>query len=1054
MTDQLGTLLRQLRRRAGLTQEQLSERSGVSVRTIRKMEANSPDTPGLGTVAALAAALGVDAGEIRLLSRAMLPNLLGAAPEAAGTGSGPLSPPIPVRGEIAAAAEELAVEMRRRWQFDRRMHTPFALPVRWRNAPDSLTGHGASIQRPRSGATPDWIYLSGDLERLSEVYRQVPSGRLVVLGRAGSGKSVLTMRFVLEQLAARRPRERVALVFSAGSWDPSRTSLRAWLIDRLLHDHPRLTRRTSFGDTLAAALVDADLVLPVLDGFDEIAEGLRGDALDKLNEVSSPLVLTSRYDEFAEAVTVRGPLFRAAGIELTGLTVDDLAFHLPRGDVRSTANRTSWTPVLDQLAAPGGGAGLPLARVLSTPLMVVLARTMYSGTSDREPYELLNAQRFPDENALEEHLLAGLVPMVYRQRPIGRDGPERAAHWLGYLAHQLARSDRDQQDLAWWRIGDALRPATRLLAVVATSALCVTLASWAVSPFYAPPTARTFLAGAAAGIAFGGAHAALAVLGRVVFDLDWFRLRPRLRRDRRGPVRTFADRFGAVLLAGYVMGLGCASALALQRRLFYGTPLSEAPAVQDTLISMLVAGLILGTGTGLAFGLTTSWRAPLDVNSAATPAGLLASNRAMVVRRALVLAPTLSLAITLGALSIGLFAGALRPPVRMFPDSQLIGEIGGVGSVYSYALLIGATGGIGGACSYALSFSAWGRWLALSRIWLPLTGKLPWNTMAFFDDAHRRGVLRAAGAVYQFRHPSLQNHFARWYRQNQCRSPTQNGSGPGPLQHSSLPDRSAAERARPPQQLVTPRSSPPRRHECRRRIDHWHRWCPRHPDRSHPHSLRQARPSTRTSRRRCDASTSRTDPRRSRNAPRSHPSEPRPRTTTRSLTRCRPRNARKLIETRWAGRQARWPSRLAHHPPLVPAGQRAITAAPRGPRPHPGYQKLVAQSVVRQVTFKVAWLGLPSKLRNASPVVSAPPRICAVQEPWVSTNPRRHLFPIGKRRFPPSPAAGARRGIVRSSTSCRRTSRESTQSRAAPLVQVISGPMAATATWPSPDSRS
>lgn len=774
MTDQLGTLLRRLRRRAGLTQEQLAERSGVGVRTVRKMEAGSLDTFRPATVAALAEALGAGAWETQQLL-ATPPNLIGAAPEAAGTGSGRLPPPIPVQDEVATAAEELAMAMRRRWQLEeenRRMHTSFPLPVRWRNAPDSLTDHAASIPHTRSGATPARRELSSGLDHLNDVYRRVQSGRLVVLGRTGSGKSALTIRFVLKHLAARRPHERVPVLLSAGSWGPLRTTLRDWLIDRLLHDHPHLSRRAPGGDTLAAALVAADLVLPVLDGFDEIAEGLRGDALDMLNEDSLPFVLTSRYDEFAEAVTVSGPLFRAAGIELTDLTIEDLANYLPHGDVRSAA---TWAYVLDRLAAPGGGAGLPLARALGTPLMVVLARTMYSDTSDREPHELLDTERFPDENALEEHLLAGLVPTIYRPRPIGRVGPERAAHWLGYLAHQLARSGRDQQDLAWWRVGDALRPVTRLLAVVVASALCVTLASWAVSLFYAPLTGRTLLAGAAAGIAFGGAHAVLAVLGRAVLDLDWFRLRPRLRRDTRGPVRTFVDRFGAVLLAGYVMGLGCASTLALQRRLFYDTPLSEVPAVQDTLISMLVSGLILGTGTGLAFGLTTSWRAPLDVTSAATPAGLLASNRATVVRRALVLAPTLSLTITLGALSIGLLDGALRPPVWMFPDSQFIGEIGGIGSVYSYALFIGAIGGIGGACSYALCFSAWGRWLALSRIWLPLTGKLPWNTMAFLDDAHRRGVLRTAGAVYQFRHPSLQNLLAHPHRQNQAGLATFNG---------------------------------------------------------------------------------------------------------------------------------------------------------------------------------------------------------------------------------------------------------------------------------------
>ncbi|MFF1649739.1 hypothetical protein [Streptomyces sp. NPDC058240] len=98
--------------------------------------------------------------------------------------------------------------------------------------------------------------------------------------------------------------------------------------------------------------------------------------------------------------------------------------------------------------------------------MIILARTMYSEAPDRNPAELLDAERFPDENSLEEHLLAGFVPTVYRRRVAERSAtrrrerhrdPERAERWLGHLAHHLARLDGDQQDLAWWRIGDSLR---------------------------------------------------------------------------------------------------------------------------------------------------------------------------------------------------------------------------------------------------------------------------------------------------------------------------------------------------------------------------------------------------------------------------------------------------------------------------------------------------------------------------------------------------------------------------------------------------------------------
>ncbi|MBO0731920.1 MAG: hypothetical protein J2P57_21860, partial [Acidimicrobiaceae bacterium] len=57
----------------------------------------------------------------------------------------------------------------------------------------------------------------------------------------------------------------------------------------------------------------------------------------------------------------------------------------------------------------------------------------------------------------------------------------------------------------------------------------------------------------------------------------------------------------------------------------------------------------------------------------------------------------------------------------------------------------------------------WGRWLVLARVWLPLTGKTPWPLLAFLDDAHHRGVLRQAGAVYQFRHARIQTQLAEQF---------------------------------------------------------------------------------------------------------------------------------------------------------------------------------------------------------------------------------------------------------------------------------------------------
>ncbi|WP_158727409.1 hypothetical protein [Streptomyces sp. NRRL S-31] len=44
---------------------------------------------------------------------------------------------------------------------------------------------------------------------------------------------------------------------------------------------------------------------------------------------------------------------------------------------------------------------------------------------------------------------------------------------------------------------------------------------------------------------------------------------------------------------------------------------------------------------------------------------------------------------------------------------------------------------------------------------MPLTGRLPRNPDAFLKDAHHRGVLRQAGAVYQFQHARLKDRLTR-----------------------------------------------------------------------------------------------------------------------------------------------------------------------------------------------------------------------------------------------------------------------------------------------------
>ncbi|MGK3089306.1 helix-turn-helix domain-containing protein [Streptomyces sp. WAC01490] len=830
MTENVGTLLRRLRDRANLTQEQVAHRSGVSERTIRRLESGGSMSHRTDTLNRLADALELGEGDRLLLAATLAggpadpgsgtgpgtaaadpaaavpagaspqspapagaspqsPTPAGASPQSptpAGREPGHRAPPVPEA--LADAVRDLATEVRRRWRREeeqRRVHDPFPLPVRWTSAPAALVDRAENIQRLGPGEELGRVDLDGDLRSTADVYRRIPSGRLVVLGRAGSGKSVLTIRLALDLLDPAAPYGRVPVIFSVGSWDPSATALRDWMIGRLLRDHPHLSRRPSGGATLAAALIDADLVLPVLDGFDEIAEGLRPEALDALNASSLPLVLTSRREEYAEAVrAARSPLVWAGAVELTDLTPDDLADYLPRtaravgraDDVPEApaARGSMWDAVLAELRGSGdsGDSGDPaptrLAAVLATPLMVVLARTLYSESASRDPAELLDPVRFPSVRSLEEHLLAGFVPAVYRRRAPERDSggrrqktpyadPAKAERRLGHLAHHLVRLDHERQDLAWWRLGRSLSRWSRTWAFTLATAVSVTLAVWIVGVLLNPLTLgavllQGLLMGPAAGLTFGAVYALTDRYGREAFEPT--RVRLTLRFTHGGPVhrplRTVALRSVQGLLGGTVAGIGCACALTLERALVQRIPPLDQDVVVDTLLNMVILGLIFGSAGGLVFGAMGLLEAPVDVMTAATPVSLLAANRATAARQFLILAPALSVTIAVGGyLIVELLRGVMGPLHWEVADS----------------VLFGAACGLGGAASYVLTFTAWGQWLVLARIWLPLAGRLPWDPAAFLDDAYRRGVLRQTGAVYQFRHARLQHHLGRVFRE-------------------------------------------------------------------------------------------------------------------------------------------------------------------------------------------------------------------------------------------------------------------------------------------------
>ncbi|MEV7124003.1 NACHT domain-containing protein [Kitasatospora griseola] len=644
---------------------------------------------------------------------------------------------------------------------------PDPIPVRWRATSGAeLADHVERTGRPGGAST-------ADLASFADVFSLPKRRRLVVLGEPGSGKSSLAVLLVIELLQRMVAGDPVPVLLPLASWRPAEEHLTGWLERQLLREYPYLDRGT------VRELLARNRVLPVLDGLDEMPAAERPNALRALNTAMAAgiaLILTCRTEDYRTAVRSSSVLREAAVVEADPLTAEEAAQYVLRSATPQQQER--WRPLADALRED---PSCPAAEVLRVPLMLWLCRTAYGPRPDGLPGELADRCRFPDAAAIESHLLDSLVPSVY---PVGpqpppqpgrrvsrealwegrRADPQRVSHWLGFLARHLER--RGMPDLAWWELGNAVRLGPRM---AVTGLVCAVFVGLLVGPLdgvraalaYSGPepglrprlvhgivigVADILINAVPAAVAFAIAHGVdFAFKGGAV---EPSRVRIRLGRGARRPgARSCSEilaRAGLGIAGGLAGGLGIGLLQGIARKFLWDDPY----ALRVGLVDAVAYGCVFAV-VGGPVGAVMAWcEAPEVIESAPGPRELLARSRKAVLLQSLLFAPLFGVGVAVaGWLAVKLLDGYLWG-VRL--DWTIPGGL-------RFGLLTAFGVGLGSM----LSLTAWGQWMVFACLWLPLTGRLPRTAMAFLEDAHRRGVLRKAGAVYQFRHTRLQQHFAR-----------------------------------------------------------------------------------------------------------------------------------------------------------------------------------------------------------------------------------------------------------------------------------------------------
>lgn len=659
-------------------------------------------------------------------------------------------PAVVTPGAVSVAKEVLAGLVDQQWRREamlRSLDDPDPIPVRWR-----LTGDDRLMDHP-ANLTPAALHLTGssdDIAALAQQFRAMRRRRLVILGGPGTGKTTLAVQLLRELLTTRHDHgdEPVPVLLSVSDWDTGAfPSLQDWLAARLTQDYPAL-RATSLGSEAPMILAARGQILPVLDGLDELPTTAQAAVITALNRSLSgtdQLIVTGRTSDFRGAVEGAGDVLTSAVvIEPDPLDPASAAGYLRR--CLLVRPGPVWEQILADLrAAPETGPIGALAAVTATPLGLWLLRAVYI-TPHADPAALLDPARFPDPATLRAHLFDRLIealvdtrpPSIHQTdlfRPRRHHDPAQVRQRLGYLAHHLTHPRNDDgsartRDLAWWQLARDTHAVTRTIRLVLGLVIALTIATVSVvATALAVGLEGAFPNGLAYGLAFGlTAGLVVAFAAR-----SWSRQQPgfadlRLRSHRSRPA------FRPV--RGLAFGLAGGMAMVLMMWFTVGP-------VVDTFFAGVASGLAVGLAHGSASGLVAWAEAPTPTGRASTPLTSWRADRALNLVRAAAVGVTGAL---IGGLAGG-FAAALA-------DTPAFGLA--VGLVY--ALTFGLAAGLAAGRHHA--------WMAylIATGRLALAERLPRELMLFLDDAHRLGLLRAVGPIYQFRHAELQDHLAAAYR--------------------------------------------------------------------------------------------------------------------------------------------------------------------------------------------------------------------------------------------------------------------------------------------------
>jgi hypothetical protein len=541
---------------------------------------------------------------------------------------------------------------------------------------------------------------------------------LLILGNPGAGKTTLLLylaRTLLDR-AERDERRRLPVIFNLSSWAKQRLPLTQWLLEEL-------TSRYQVPRKVGQAWLETNQIFPLLDGLDEVGEPAREACVQAITSFTQqlpermPLIICCRTEEY-KALSLQLPLQYA--VMLLPFSDEQIEVYLSSVSGRLDALREAFREDKD------------LFELARQPLMLSVFTQAYYGEDSLDLLTATTREEYP--RALFRQYVKH---MLKRRAQLQQGTEEQTRRWLTYFATQL---HQQQQTL---------------------------FAVEELQPSWLPERYRSWYRWSMAlayGLTFG-------LLGGPLFCLTF------------GVVYELMYRTPKDLIFGSVFGLLLGLVGGLTGGVIFGLVFRHHQTIQPAEItvwswSAAGKGLFVGALGGLAFGLVgglVGWVIARPIGGVvvgcvvvcviASVGGLVGGLSPTQMPERISLSPNEGIwrsgrrgliAVLVFVLLVGLAAGlvvgqlgrSIHNEVYGLIFGLIFGSVGGLVLGLAFNLMSGRTGIAAFLQHFVLRFFLW-------RL-----GLLPWDLVAFLDEATTRLLLRKVGGSYIFVHRLLRDVLA------------------------------------------------------------------------------------------------------------------------------------------------------------------------------------------------------------------------------------------------------------------------------------------------------